>query len=176
MTLEYFIQKLGELKPAENLLINEGFSGIHLDVFKKGYALEKKEPRHTIIDGNLIERLMAEYETQYIRFNDYSFTEEIEVIDGLSVFCTSSHSIIGFKNATGEIIEYDIEEMSEMNFCSKDIDSFLDALLPLLELQSLQLQGLADSNDNETNEKYLSICVSKAGGSKYMNFFKHVVL
>jgi hypothetical protein len=171
MTLEYFIQKLDELKPAENLLINEGFSGIHLDVFKKGYALVKKESGHTITDGNLIERLMAEYETQYIRFNDYSFTEEIQAIDGLSVFCTSSHSAIGYENDSGEVIEYDLEEMSTMYFCSKNIESFLDALLPLLELKTLRLQGLVDRRDNETNEKYLSICVSKAGGSKYKNFF-----
>lgn len=176
MTLEFFVQKLERMKPSEKLLIKEGFSGRHLIVFQKNYALEKKETSKVNVQGDsLIERLIGEYEAKYIRFSDYGFENSIQSIDGFTFFCSSSSTLLGYQTALSEIIQCDADDMSTVNYCAKNMESFLEALLNLLELQSLRLQGLADVNDPVINERYLNLCVSSAGGARYRSFFMGVI-
>lgn len=173
MTLEYFVQQLERIKPSENLLIGEGFSGIHLTVFQNNYVLEKRSQSGNVEEGvDLIRALINTYETKYIRFKDYTFFDKVNLIDGVSAFCGGSNTALGYDSPLAEVKEYDADEMSIMHYCAENSAKFLAALLYVLELKSLRLQGLADLKDTTTNQKYLDLCTSSAGGASILNFIE----
>jgi len=174
MNIEYFIAELKKMEPSEALMIQEGFTGLPNSIMRN-YDLEKKEPSMKKEERNVLYVLFNEYDLQFLRFQDFSFDKNISEINGINKFCSSSGTFLGFQYDHDEVVEYDFEELSIVNYCAKNIDSFLASLLKVFELQSLRLQGLVVMDDEKTNNSFFEKCVSEAGGVRYSNFFKNII-
>lgn len=174
MNLEYFVSTLENMNPSEELLIKMGFSGLHLDVLRKNFVLPRKRNVDDLGE-DLIKRLTEEYDMKYLIFSDYSFMEELRYENGMTLFCISSYSVLAYKSFNTEVIEYDREETSILDYAAKNGECFLTSLLYFLELQSLRFQGLVDMDDEVINRKYFDLCMGAAGGIKYSGFFKKII-
>lgn len=172
--LSDFIYELKTYTPNKELMMENGFSDLPPSILK-GYNPEKKTGLQERDRDNLLITLFQNYNPEFFRFGDFSFFRDIKKISGLNAFCGSSATFLAFRDINGEILEYDFEETSVVNYCAKDGSSLLLALLKVFELNSLRFQGLADTDDNELNRNTLQKCVYLAGGNKYFNFYKQII-
>ncbi|MFB9844038.1 hypothetical protein [Mucilaginibacter ginsenosidivorans] len=175
MKIKEYLQELIKIKPSDELLLMAGFDEIP-DYITKGYKLDPKlnDYLSTNLTG-LIFELFRNYDPQYISFGDFVFYEKIKNKNGGYIFAGSSYSELAFVDVTSEVIEYDRDEWSVLNRCAVNTDSFLLALLPLLELYSLRLQDIIEVDDYAKNMEYLNKCTFFAGGDSYKRFFKNLI-
>ncbi|MEP6612127.1 MAG: hypothetical protein ABJA76_09595 [Mucilaginibacter sp.] len=176
MTLEQYIQSLQNIKPSEKKLLQSGFTEVPLHIIKN-YVLEKKgnaDINHNFPDS-LIFNLFNTYDTWYLRFADFTFNREIVERDGLFIFGDSSSSELCFKSFDSEVMEIDHDEHTVLEYCAKDTESFLKALLFIFELYALRFQNLADVGDDIVNQKCLNDCVEAAGGIRYKRFYRDII-
>jgi hypothetical protein len=173
MDLQDYIDELKRIKPSEELLLNAGFKTIPTDIIKN-YVLDRKESGNSIVDDLMFD-LFSNYDPQYLRFADYSFYKEIKQINGSFIFAGSSYSELGFTTKEGEVIEYDRDEWSILNYCAKNTESFLEALLPIFEMYSFRFQNIIDTEDTQINNEYIDKCTTTAKGNKYKRFYKGII-
>ena len=95
--------------------------------------------------------------------------------NGKYVFAGSSYSELAFENVNSEVIEYDRDEWSRLNFCGANTGSFLIAMLTIFEMRSLRYQKLVDIDDEVANERFLDRCVLASGAVKYKRFYKEII-
>lgn len=174
MNLSEYTKILESIAPSEKKLIENGFKNMYPFIINSFLLVEKT----SIIDNyddNLIFSLFRKYHVKDIQFNDFSFYPEITSKNGYFVFARSSYSDLGFKEISTQVIEFDREEWSILSYCSQNAESFLIALLSILELYSLRFQGIISPDNDDENEKYLNKSIIAAGGIKYKQFLKEIV-
>jgi len=176
MDVKDYIEGLKKLKPSEELLLKSGFTSIPTAIIKK-YVLDKRENKNEDFKemNGAIFALFNEYDTQYLRFADFSFYSTIKHSDDLFIFAGSSYSELAFKTADSEVVEYDREEWSVLNYCAKNTEAFLETLLVVFEMYALRFQNLISTKDSQINGKYLERCSQISGGNKYRRFYKEII-
>ena len=174
MKIEDFINQMAKIKPNENKLIEEGFSGVHLSVIKSNFIILPKKSVSIHIYPTLVETLVKNFEAEFIRFGDFTFLKDIKLIDNFKIFGVSSYSFLAIASSE-EILEIDNEELSIVNRCAENSKSFLRALICVSDLLSKRLQGLVAMEDHGTSNEYLAKATELAGGKKYLNFYKSIL-
>lgn len=172
-----FVEKLKKYLPDREVLSKLGYEEMPINAYDKIFNLRKLEIKKGLKATNEIAKLFREYEVNRLRFGDYSFLSEYEDYGDYSVFCTSSNTfLIIDKLSEGEIHEIDYDEHAFVDYCAKNAECFLQALLVYYELLSKRILKIHTLSDNEVNEKYAEKCTELAGGQKYDSFFRGLII
>ncbi|RFZ81363.1 hypothetical protein DYU05_18950 [Mucilaginibacter terrenus] len=118
----------------------------------------------------MIYQLFKEYDGYliYLRFGDYQFYDKIEDKKGTNVFAGSSGSQIAFTAPEAEVIEYDLDEWSILDYCAQNTTSFLLALLPVIKFLKLEIKERSLMKKKELLES----AIVAAGGKRYKRFYE----
>ncbi|WP_304068832.1 hypothetical protein [Pedobacter glucosidilyticus] len=175
MDLKKYIETLEGFKPSEELLKKNGFKSIPNYILRNYSPQPKGNEKIFDIEETDLSKLFQYYDLSYFRFSDFILLSEIINKDNKFVFAQSSYTFLAFDSLQSEVIEYDNYELTKLSYCARNIDSFLNALLPIFEMYSQRLQNLADTNDEIKNMFFLEQCVINAGGDKYKRFFEQII-
>ena len=174
MTINDFIENLAQLSPSEDLMRSAGFDGVPFFI-KKGFVLDRRDQEIDTVKTGLVFELFQKFDSQYLRFADFTFYEKIIQRNNGLVFAGSSYSELSFADEGSEVIEYDREEWSVLNYCALNTECFLIAMLVIFEMIANRYQNLINVDDEEINNLFLERCISAAGGRKYERFYREII-
>jgi hypothetical protein len=175
-SMKNFIGNLKKLKPSN---INGDIPRIIL----KMYEIEEKkldeESSAFIIDGNTIfHKLFLEHTMDRIRFADFRLNFQLENIsEDIIGFAESSHSILGFHKDENyeEVYEYDKESLNPLEPVAQNQESFLNAILLLMELYARKYEEPSIEKKKELELQFYTPIIQRAGGETYSRFFKNII-
>ena len=173
-----FVKKLESIKPLKDVYF-KNYNELMPDVFEKKYILKEKvfNSLNQVEIGDIIQELVMKYDVVRLSFGDFQFIQPIKTIEKKHIFCYSSGSFLAYSSPFDEVVEYDndSDDFPIMDYCAKDCESFLAAILQMKELFSLRIQGLVELDDVGTNTKFIRKCADIAGGQKYARFYKGII-
>jgi hypothetical protein len=161
--------------------INENFKLIYgydmPDNFTKMFTLkEKKEVNlNKKFQNEILDEIFSKYHTEYLRFGDYSFNNEITMRDNSLIFCSSSHSYLCLDLKTKKVMEFDLEESIFLNICATSEQNFFESILILFEVYSKRSTKEINRRDASKNEEYIARCVEAAGSKICEGFYRAII-
>lgn len=179
MTIQEFIINVEKISPLKEVYF-ENKNRIMPQVIVDSYKIQEREgiQKRLYKNDDILCELIENFQSEKITFGDYGFLKgEIYIKNDLNIFCYSSHSFLAYKDPKSEIVEYDndLDNTHVIHYCAQNCVAFLKAIICLLEMYSLRLQGSIQRNDIEKNLIFLNRCILNAGGEKYSEFYKSII-
>ena len=179
MTAEQFAQECSKFVPTREQLEANGYLEEVILKFIKKFLLIKKT---SLKEENPIIDIVKNYETASFTVASFYFLPAMEYVLNYSLFGQNESSYMAIDENTHEIMEIGYEEIEEYKiegkgevtnvyFCAKDSNVFLEALLIAIELFYRRYTEQLTYKDKEASIPYAERCVEKAGGEKYKNFW-----
>lgn len=173
--LDNFLKRLAALEPSADTLLSKGYTNDHFEFILKGYSLPVRPKGKAADDGDLISELFKLYDPSYIQFGDFHFLAHLELADdGLVVFCQSSGTYLGYKCATCEIEERDFDTGETIRICAKSPETFLEALLVLMEFYSTRLESQAPITA-ELKDDFFNRIMAASGTYEGASFWRYFI-
>ncbi len=172
MNSSEFVQQLKSLTPAKEKLLGLGYEEEDFQDLLNSYNL-KKVKEDTVTTDSLLDLIykydVSSFDIGMIRFNQ---PEDVLDTDKYIVFGVADAFTMAIDKITNEVVELDWADTDYVIVrCSKDTDSFLEALLLVEEfdLQKLFNEDLAE--DQPAIMAKAKEIAEVAGGDKYLNFY-----
>ena len=179
MTAEQFAQECSKFVPTREQLEANKYSEDLILEFEKSFRITEK---HIQLEENPLFDIIRNFDTNSFTVGRFYFLPEIEHILNYYLFGQNEADYMAIDENTNEIMEIGYEEVEEFKiegegaitnvyYCAKDSNAFLEALLIAIELfYKWYIENLT-VNDVEISIPYAERCVERAGGEKYKNFW-----
>lgn len=173
MTSSEFAQKLEKLTPSKESFLKLGYSSDMVNKRLSEYKCIGKEyiPQSYLNDDLL--RLLTSYDCSAIQIGVVSFAKKIQEEENFYILGDVEADILALSKITLEVQVLDHENIDWVIWtCAANGGYFLDAMLCAAEFFSIRIKNTELANDiNFTYENVLK-CATKAGGEKYIDFYK----
>ncbi len=179
MNVENYVKKLVELSPSIKALEARKLSVKLIEMYSSSLILIPNNEK--IKEDNPIIHIIKNYDISQFCIIDFRFLQESNQVSDYLIFGESEADSMAITDY-GEIVkilytdvgEYELDnswEITHITPCSKNSETFLEALKIAAELQSRRFSGDVKGNDFEKNQSYAERCITVSGGEKYRQFW-----
>lgn len=174
MNKERFVSELRELKPSAESFASLGYSPDLIRKRLSGYEC-KKRPKQIFniqVSCELVD-LINSYDCTNVEVGVLSFGSKISETPDFVMVGNVEADILAIRKITMEIVVLD-----HVNFdwiiwaCASNGKNFLDALIICVEFFSKRINNPQLATNHGYTYETVLICAEKAGGDKYLDFFK----
>ncbi|MBY0535573.1 MAG: hypothetical protein K2P88_06965 [Chitinophagaceae bacterium] len=174
MKVREFVENLSKLTPSKTSLSKLGYENFEVDDKINSYKLF---PKRSFLSNNVIKSevidLIECFDCSKLQIGILEFWHTCKQSENYVYFGTADGDILGVNKHTLEvqIIDYLAPNWVVFN-CASNGSYFLDALIACVELYSKRIQNLTLAEDNQITYEYVLLSSKKAGGEKYIDFYK----
>ena len=173
MNASEFVNALSQIEILEERYRSIGLSSESIEKLKNKYVVNPKG-ENVIKHLDPIESLVLKYDVSNIQIGMISFQNNLKNRGNYTLVGKDEVDDLAIDRVTGEIVVLEEESTRTIQYCAKNGNHFLSAIL---EMAKFFEQTAVDDElfeDEEANLVVAESCGLLAGGSKYYNFFKNL--
>lgn len=172
MTASEFVRRVKQLAPSVDEMKRIGLDSELIDLVDQIFRIDRRTERNVDLKNPILELIenydLSKFEARAIRFKDRPVIENDNTI-----FASDGINDLMIDNKTGVIMLRDLENQTVLS-CATSANSFLNALLVLMEYQAL-ISMKDCRKDLSIKSKYASMATSAAGGDEYLKYYETLV-
>jgi hypothetical protein len=172
MTPEYFVLKLKELSPTKEILAANGFGDEEIAQIMKSYICVPRAGDVNAPSDALL-RLLSAYDCSNLEVGLIRFKEEFVEEAAYYIVGEVEADILVISKTTKEVcvLDHTVPE-HVVSFCASTSDAFLGALLSFASFLFQRLKDETLFDNTAFTKHWVHLCAEKAGGEKYLDFYK----
>lgn len=175
MNIQEFVSELKRIGPTKEEYISFGFSEGLAERLAMEYTFlpsERLIESYDLLSDDIV-RLIRNFDGTGVQIGLITFMSNVEVSDGFVYFGNVEMDVLSISKATLEVVVLDHDNLDWIIWpCAASSSHFLNALLVFADFLSYKVKNkVVEYNALEINECAL-LCSEKAGGEKYLEFYK----
>ncbi|HZH63780.1 MAG TPA: hypothetical protein VEY10_02740 [Flavisolibacter sp.] len=176
MEAENFVTELKKLSPPKSAYLNLGYPPSLAAEKLKAYecmSLNTKELSHQYFGNNVLLELLCNYNCSKIEIGVVSFVEKLVEVEDYYIIGNVEADILALNKLTLEVEVLDHENLDWTIWsCAANSEYFLNAILKCAEYFNKTICSNELSENSAFTYEYVLQCSDKAGGDKYIEFYK----
>lgn len=168
-----FVNKLKALAPSKERLKKFNVSDEFIDKLISRYCCTIKTSKSVISTNDALLLLLHDYDCSKVEIGIVSFLQE--VVEGANYYQIgdAEQDILVINKISLEVEVLDHDSLHHVIWkCASNSSFFLEALLLCADRLTSRLENMSQEEDGSVALQYVEICASKAGGEKYIDFYK----
>lgn len=174
MEISRFVDKLKSSAPSKEEFSRKGLPADFIDSFIRGYiCLIRPNVKIEILSTDTLLMLLQQYDCSKVEIGLVSFGAEIVEEDDYYQIGMVEQDILSLNKILFSIEVLDYMEPSHVIWrCASNSNNFLEAMLVCAEFFTSRVLDSSLIGDEAYTLNKVNLCVEKAGGEEYIDFYK----